>query len=279
MISAINLTPEQAKIKSGAISLEGIVTANQKFKVLLDGSIEATDGKFSGELSSGNWVFNHNGAEYTNGSQGVNMTVMNGDFVGGGSGTRAFFGSSGMDVQYGSDYNRNTYLRSGKVIVVSQNPEEMSQYGTAEFIRSESGQMTFVCGESKGDASPNTNPDTGASGNLGYDGKYWDYGFIRVLRAKTYPGSSSRAIKKDIKELPEMGDILDRLVPVSFAYKSEPDKQRYGLIYEDTKNVMPVICFDDGKGDPGIVYNDLIAPMLKEIQSLRARVKALEERT
>lgn len=278
VISAINLTPEQAKIKSGTISLEGIVTANQKFKVLLDGSIEATDGKFSGELSSGNWVFNQNGAEYTNGSQGVNMTVMSGDFVGGGSGTRAFFGSSGMDVQYGSDYNRNTYLRSGKVIVVSQNPEEMSQYGTAEFIRSESGQMTFVCGESKGDASPNTNPDTGASGNLGYDGKYWDYGFIRVLRAKTYPGSSSRAIKKDIKELPEMGDILDRLVPVSFAYKSEPDKQRYGLIYEDTKNVMPVICFDDGKGDPGIVYTDLIAPMLKEIQSLRARIKAIEER-
>ena len=279
VISAINLTPEQAKIKSGSISLEGIVTANQKFKVLLDGSIEATDGKFSGDLSSGNWVFNQNGAEYTNGSQGVNMTVMSGDFVGGGSGTRAFFGSSGMDVQYGSDYNRNTYLRSGKVIVVSQNPEEMSQYGTAEFIRSESGQMTFVCGESKGDANPNTNPDTGASGNLGYDGKYWDYGFIRVLRAKTYPGSSSRAIKKDIEELPEMGDILDRLVPVSFAYKSEPDKPRYGLIYEDTKKVMPVICFDDGKGDPGIVYTDLIAPMLKEIQSLRARVKALEERT
>lgn len=279
VISAINLTSEKAKIKSGAISLEGIVTANQKFKVLLDGSIEATDGKFSGELSSGNWVFNQNGAEYTNGSQVVNMTVMSGDFVGGGSGTRAFFGSSGMDVQYGSDYNRNTYLRSGKVIVVSQNPEEMSQYGTAEFIRSESGQMTFVCGESKGDASPTTNPDTGASGNLGYDGKYWDYGFIRVLRAKTYPGSSSRAIKKDIEELPEMGDILDRLVPVSFAYKSEPDKPRYGLIYEDTKKVMPVICFDDGKGDPGIVYTDLIAPMLKEIQSLRARVKALEERT
>lgn len=279
VISAINLTPEQAKIKSGAISLEGIVTANQKFKVLLDGSIEATDGKFSGELSSGNWVFNQNGAEHINGSQCVNMTVMSGDFVGGGSGTRAFFGSSGMDVQYGSDYNRNTYIRSGKVIVVSQNPEEMSQYGTAEFIRSESGQMTFVCGESKGDANPNTNPDTGASGNLGYDGKYWDYGFIRVLRAKTYPGSSSRAIKKDIEELPEMGDILDRLVPVSFAYKSEPDKPRYGLIYEDTKKVMPVICFDDGKGDPGIVYTDLIAPMLKEIQSLRARVKALEERT
>ena len=86
----------------------------------------------------------------------------------------------------------------------------------------------------------------------------------------TYPGSSSRHIKRDIEELPDMGDVLDRLVPVSFAYRNDPNTLRYGLIYEDTKEVMPVICFDDGKGDPGIVYTDLIAPMLKEIKSLRS---------
>lgn len=275
VIAAINLTPEQAKISAKAISLEGIVTANNKFKVLLDGSVEATDGKFSGELSSGNWTLDQNGSKYTNGNQGVNMTVMSGDFVGGGSGTRAFFGSTGMDVQYGSDYNRTTFIRSGNIVVVAQNPEEMSEYGTVKFVRSASGQASIVCGESTGASTTDTN----SKGNLGLSTQYWDYTFTRVLRAGTYPGSSSRAIKRDIEELPEMGDILDRLVPVSFAYKSEPDKPRYGLIYEDTKKVMPVICFDDGKGDPGIVYTDLIAPMLKEIQSLRARVKALEERT
>jgi hypothetical protein len=67
VIAAINLTPENAKISAPKISLEGIVTANEKFKVLLDGSIEARDGKFSGELSSGNWSFDQQGSKYTNG--------------------------------------------------------------------------------------------------------------------------------------------------------------------------------------------------------------------
>lgn len=274
VIAAINLTPEQAKILAKAISLEGIVTANNKFKVLLDGSIEATDGKFSGVLSSGNWAFDQSGANYVNGNQGINMTVMSGDFVGGGSGTRAFFGSSGMDVQYGSDYNRTTFIRSGNIVVVAQNPEEMSEYGTVKFVRSESGQASIVCGESTGSSTTDTN----SRGNLGLANQYWDYTFTRVLRAGTYPGSSSRSIKRDIEELPEMGDIIDGLTPVSFAYKNDPKKKRYGLIYEETQKIMPVICFDDGKGDPGIVYTDLIAPMLKEIQSLRKRVKDLEER-
>lgn len=278
VVTEINASADATKIKSGKIALEGIVTANNKFKVLLDGSIEATDGKFSGDLSSGNWTFDRDGAAYTNGNQGVNMTVMSGDFVGGGSGTRAFFGSTGIDVQYGSDYNRNTYIRSGNIIVVTQNPEEMSQYGTVKFVRSESGQASIVCGESQGQDNPNDKPESGSMGNLGLDTQYWDYTFTRVLRAKTYPGSSSRAIKQHIEELPDMGDVIDKLVPVSFEYKSDPNQPRYGLIYEDTKEVMPVICFDDGKGDPGIIYTDLIAPLLKEIQTLRARVKALEER-
>lgn len=274
LITSINADASGLKILSPHIALEGLTTVNNNFKVLADGSIEAVNGKFGGTLESGNWKFNASGSTYTNGSMGVNMTVMSGDFVGGGSGTRAFFGSSGMDVQYGSDYNCNTYIRSGKVIVVAQNPNEMSEYGTAEFVRSDSGQLSFVCGESEGASTTDTN----AKGNLGLATKYWDYTFTRVLRAGTYPGSSSRAIKQDIEELPEMGEMLDKLTPVSFAYKNDPGKTRYGLIYEDTEKVMPVICFDDGQGDPGIVYTDLIAPLLKEIQSLRRRVSELERK-
>ncbi len=52
VISAINLTSEEAKVQANKITLEGIVTANSYFKVLLDGSIEAVNGKFSGTLYS-----------------------------------------------------------------------------------------------------------------------------------------------------------------------------------------------------------------------------------
>ena len=51
VISAINLTEETAKITASKIMLEGIVTANNYFKILLDGSMEATNGKFTGTIS------------------------------------------------------------------------------------------------------------------------------------------------------------------------------------------------------------------------------------
>lgn len=274
VIAAINLTAESAKIQAPKIALEGIVTANEKFKVLLDGSVEATDGKFSGTLASGNWSFDQQGSKYTNGGQAVNMTVMSGNFVGGGSGTRAFFGSTGLDVQYGADYDQTAFMRAGDIRFIIQNSSDVSDYASAGFKRSDSGEICFVCTESEGAS----NTDENSSGNLGYSDQYWDYTFTRVLRAGTYPGSSSRAIKQDIEPLDEFGEIIDKLEPVSFAYKSSPNVKRYGLIYEDVKPIMPVLCFDDGKGDPGIVYSDLIPVLLREIQSLRRRIKALEER-
>lgn len=275
VMSAINQSAEEVKINANKITLEGVVTANDNFQIQTDGSMKCKNAEMSGVLKTEGWTFDGNGSNYSDGSIGVNMTVLSGNFVGGeGSGKRAFYGSSGCDVQYGADYNKTAYMRAGKIKVVAQDPLDMSSFSSVEFVRSDSGEASIVCGESTGELV--SGKVEGSVGNLGLPEKYWDYTFTRVLRAVTYPGSSSRSIKKDIEALPEMGSILDALVPVSFAYKGDPEKLRYGLIYEDTKEVMPVICFDDGKGDPGIVYTDLIAPMLKEIQSLRLRVKELE---
>jgi hypothetical protein len=52
VIGAINLTSEEAKIAASKITFEGLVTANNNFKILLDGSIEAVNGKFSGEITA-----------------------------------------------------------------------------------------------------------------------------------------------------------------------------------------------------------------------------------
>ncbi len=52
IIAAINLSPETVKIEATNIALEGIVTANNNFRVLLDGSIEAVNGKFSGQITA-----------------------------------------------------------------------------------------------------------------------------------------------------------------------------------------------------------------------------------
>lgn len=63
VISEINQSADEIKIKANKISLEGIVTANENFKILEDGSIESKNGSFSGNiyLQNGNRVIGGDG--------------------------------------------------------------------------------------------------------------------------------------------------------------------------------------------------------------------------
>ena len=90
--------------------------------------------------------------------------------------------------------------------------------------------------------------------------------------------NSSRDKKKEIEPIPDPGGRLDQLEPVSFIYKDdEKEKRHQGLIYEDTVAIMPEIC--SGQGEPKTIsYIELVPILLKEIQSLRRRIKALEEK-
>ena len=103
------------------------------------------------------------------------------------------------------------------------------------------------------------------------------YGAISALKYTALIQNSSRDIKHNIQPLQSIGDRLDTLKPVTFVYDDdENEKQRMGLIYEDTVQNMPEICTDD-ESNKAINYVELIPALLKEIQDLRARVKALEE--
>lgn len=86
---------------------------------------------------------------------------------------------------------------------------------------------------------------------------------------------SSRKLKHDINDMPEVGEKLDKLNPVTFRYNNDPSLVRHGLIYEDTLPVMPEIC-REGKEYGSIEYVELIPMLLKEIQSLRKRISLLE---
>ena len=52
IISSINLSEEMVAIEASKIKLEGLVTVNGYFKIGLDGSIEATNGAFSGDITA-----------------------------------------------------------------------------------------------------------------------------------------------------------------------------------------------------------------------------------
>ena len=96
------------------------------------------------------------------------------------------------------------------------------------------------------------------------------------MYAKGFNNTSSRTVKHNINNIKEMGNILDQLSPVTFEYNDIPGQLRYGLIFEDTINILPTICEESGESKT-INYVDLVPILLKEIQSLRKRIKALEE--
>ena len=123
------------------------------------------------------------------------------------------------------------------------------------------------------------NTTTNIKGTLGDDSTNgrWDVNGD-IIKYNSLVQNSSKEIKHDIKPLPSVGEKLDKLKPVTFVYDDDKDeKQRTGMIYEDTVEIMPEICTDN-EADKAINYVELIPMLLKEIQDLRARVKQLEER-
>lgn len=100
-VTYINLTEDLAKIKAKRIEFEGLVTVNSKFKVLQDGTIEAVDGKFSGNL-----------AGVTGSFKSLNCVNSEGKTVGGISfGTDGKMWFSGDIYHQGWDYTKNRNYR------------------------------------------------------------------------------------------------------------------------------------------------------------------------
>lgn len=118
---------------------------------------------------------------------------------------------------------------------------------------------------------------TNIPGTLGSNDGLWDI-WGDDIHYNYLVQNSSKDIKHDIQPMPDQGEKLDRLQPVSFVYDNDKqERKRMGLIYEDTVDVMPEICTND-ESNKAINYVELIPILLKEIQDLRARVKQLEER-
>lgn len=69
IISAINLSSEEIRISAEKIKLEGLVTANDNFKILEDGSIEAVNGKFTGNITS------YDGIDIKDVESGITATI------------------------------------------------------------------------------------------------------------------------------------------------------------------------------------------------------------
>jgi hypothetical protein len=91
-------------------------------------------------------------------------------------------------------------------------------------------------------------------------------------------GSSER-FKTDIAPMPALSDQLERLRPVTFRYKTDPQAIRqYGLIAEEVEKVYPELVIRDETGKiQGVRYEELAPMLLNELQQQAAEIRDLKQ--
>jgi len=93
-----------------------------------------------------------------------------------------------------------------------------------------------------------------------------------------YQVSSDQRLKLNISDADDSSAIIDAMRVRKFDWKSDGEHQRYGMIAQELQNVAPEAVGDVSDPDEmlGVDYSKLVPMLVKEIQSLRARVAQLE---
>ena len=94
----------------------------------------------------------------------------------------------------------------------------------------------------------------------------------------TYNTSSDQRLKDNIVDAPSASDDIDAMQVRSFDWKADGSHQKYGMVAQELQSVAPEAVTGDADSEDmmGVDYSKLVPMMLKEIQSLRARVAQLE---
>jgi len=93
-----------------------------------------------------------------------------------------------------------------------------------------------------------------------------------------YNTSSDARLKHDIVDAPDAADLIDAIQVRSFKWNADDIEQRYGFIAQELLEVAPeaVSVPKDPEDTMGVDYSKLVPMLVKELQSLRARVAQLE---
>jgi len=86
---------------------------------------------------------------------------------------------------------------------------------------------------------------------------------------------SSRQFKDDIRTLEDTSDRIDRVRPVRYRYKEghgDTSKENIGLIAEEMEELFPeFVVYDEDNLPRGLVYDQMVAVLFKEVQRLRQK--------
>lgn len=127
--SFVGAGQDGVKIKASNIQLEGLVTANENFKILEDGSIEAKNGKFTGEIESykgtiGGFTIGNGriGSEATQSGEGGPLAIYSNFFRVGGNDGYVMFGNDVIPGTAGG-----AFTATGRI--VNEHPNTHGNYG------------------------------------------------------------------------------------------------------------------------------------------------------
>ena len=96
--------------------------------------------------------------------------------------------------------------------------------------------------------------------------------------ATTFATSSDQRLKDNIVDAPSASDDIDAIQVRSFDWKADGSHQKYGMVAQELQSVAPEAVSEGETEDDmmGVDYSKLVPMLVKEIQSLRARVAQLE---
>jgi hypothetical protein len=151
---------------------------------------------------------------------------------------------------------------------------EVGTYSGAAMFHKENGYVVFSGDGEKPDGTNYTKVSLG----YGSDARYQiDQAVIKYIYWVNHCGQlSSREIKHNIRNIENVSDKIRALNPVRFVYNNDGEgKEQVGLIYEDTVNILPEVCFEHN-GQKAVDYVKLVPFLLKEVQRLQDEVNKLK---
>jgi len=94
----------------------------------------------------------------------------------------------------------------------------------------------------------------------------------------SYNTSSDQRLKDNIVDAPSASDDIDAIQVRSFDWKADGSHQKYGMVAQELQSVAPEAVSEGETEDDmmSVDYSKLVPMLVKEIQSLRARVAQLE---
>jgi hypothetical protein len=284
-------SPAQELDVDGSIALAGKEIARRSGNNIILGDVDAAGGNGALILRTGG------GDKVTVATTGaIDMT---GDSIDGTTATSFFLrnrvnGGSlnlGVETTAGALYYPIIMNGTSDIIVFKNAEGEMARFDTnGNLLVSKDalniGSDGIELRDSGAGAFSRTNDVNIYSNRNGTDGSSVDFrknnstvGTISVTSSATaYNTSSDQRLKDNIVDAPSASDDIDAIQVRSFDWKADGSHQKYGMVAQELQTVAPdAVSEGDTEDDMmGVDYSKLVPMLVKEIQSLRARVAQLE---